>query len=78
MPDLPLKAQGLLQQNYVPCTSTVEDVQTSSDGATTKLLIRLQDGLRIESVIMYYDTSGRIFVILSSVKSLLLCHSTDG
>ena len=58
MPDLPLKAQALLDSDFACLTSTTESCQTSSDGETTKLLIRLQDGLQIESVIMYYDTSG--------------------
>lgn len=40
-------------------TTSVVDVKRSSDGETLKLLIELQDGLRIESVIMFYDTSKR-------------------
>lgn len=31
--------------------------QHSSDGETTKLLIELQDGMQIESVIMFYDSN---------------------
>ena len=38
-------------------TSAVEQCQTSADG-TRKLLIRLQDGLRVEAVLMTYATPG--------------------
>ena len=58
VPGLPIKSRALLQSSFVCSTSSVESCQTSLDGETTKLLIRLQDGLQIESVIMYYDTSG--------------------
>ena len=36
----------------------VVQAQHSADGETTKLLLQLQDGLTVESVIMHYDTSG--------------------
>ena len=36
----------------------VVQAQHSADGETTKLLLELQDGLTVESVIMHYDTSG--------------------
>ena len=48
----------LLSKDYVRSTSTVQHCQTSSDQSTTKLLIRLQDGQQVESVIMHYDTTG--------------------
>jgi hypothetical protein len=37
----------------------VVQAQHSADGETTKLLLQLQDGLTVESVIMHYDTSGQ-------------------
>lgn len=55
IPDLPKAACELLDRDFVRFTSTVEQCQLSSDG-TRKLLIRLQDGLKVESVIMVYDT----------------------
>ncbi len=36
----------------------VVQAQHSASGDTTKLLLELQDGLTVESVIMHYDTSG--------------------
>ena len=36
----------------------MQQCQTSRDQSTTKLLIRLQDGQQVESVIMHYDTTG--------------------
>eukprot|EP01024_Parvocaulis_polyphysoides_P034926 TRINITY_DN30923_c1_g2_i2.p1 TRINITY_DN30923_c1_g2~~TRINITY_DN30923_c1_g2_i2.p1 ORF type:complete len:362 (-),score=25.79 TRINITY_DN30923_c1_g2_i2:68-1120(-) len=39
------------------CTSKVIDIQDSKDGETTKLLIQLQDGLKVEAVIMRYNTT---------------------
>ncbi|KAK9803248.1 hypothetical protein WJX73_009772 [Symbiochloris irregularis] len=59
IPELPLKAQAILKQRFARFTSTVEQCHHSAAGDTTKLLIRLQDGLQVESVIMYYDTSAR-------------------
>ena len=34
--------------------------QASSTGEAVKLLIELQDGLQVESVIMTYDTTGAL------------------
>lgn len=58
LPDLPIKAQEILQRDFAVLTSSLESCQTATEGDTTKLLIRLQDGLQVESVIMHYDTSG--------------------
>ena len=59
IPELPLKAQVLLRNDFARSTSTVEQCQQAAAGDTCKLLIRLQDGLQVESVIMHYDTSGQ-------------------
>ena len=40
----------------VPCTSRLEEALTSRDGSTTKLLIRLHDGLAVESVVLRHDS----------------------
>jgi len=53
IPDLPKAAWHVLDRDFVRFTSTVEQCQTSTDG-TKKLLIRLQDGLKVEAVIMVY------------------------
>ena len=39
-------------------TSVVEQQQVSSDGTTTKLLVRLQDGMQVEAVVMTYTKGG--------------------
>lgn len=59
VPELPKAALALLNKSFTLSTSKVESVHKSSDGETTKMIIQLQDGLKIESVIMCYDTRGR-------------------
>eukprot|EP00462_Mataza_sp_D1_P022641 CAMPEP_0175128592 /NCGR_PEP_ID=MMETSP0087-20121206/5011_1 /TAXON_ID=136419 /ORGANISM="Unknown Unknown, Strain D1" /LENGTH=522 /DNA_ID=CAMNT_0016410665 /DNA_START=44 /DNA_END=1612 /DNA_ORIENTATION=+ len=49
---IPLKIVPPLQRDFTMLTSFVEQAQTSSDGAVTKLLITLQDGLKIEAVVI--------------------------
>ncbi|KAJ3260805.1 sorting nexin [Boothiomyces macroporosus] len=51
---LPKKALELIQREFVLTTSKVISSTDAKDGSTTKLLIELQDGQRIESVIMRY------------------------
>lgn len=58
MPDLPKAACALLDKDYVRSTSVVEKAQKSSDGSTCKLLVRLQDGMQVEAVVMTYDKDG--------------------
>ena len=55
LPELPRAACALLDGGFVRSTSAVEQVQRSSDGSTAKLLLRLQDGLQVEAVVMTYD-----------------------
>eukprot|EP00241_Pyramimonas_parkeae_P001829 CAMPEP_0114261552 /NCGR_PEP_ID=MMETSP0058-20121206/21211_1 /TAXON_ID=36894 /ORGANISM="Pyramimonas parkeae, CCMP726" /LENGTH=436 /DNA_ID=CAMNT_0001377121 /DNA_START=79 /DNA_END=1386 /DNA_ORIENTATION=- len=59
VPELPNKVYENLPAIFGDefLTSTLVSEQTSTDGTTTKLLLELQDGLRVESVIMRYDTS---------------------
>ncbi|KAJ3115730.1 hypothetical protein HDU96_000142 [Phlyctochytrium bullatum] len=71
-PNLPERLKGAIEGLFVPFTTTVETTQESSDGSTTKLGIKLQDGQMIETVIMRYnkgeDNRGRprISVCISS------------
>jgi adenine C2-methylase RlmN of 23S rRNA A2503 and tRNA A37 len=58
VPDLPKAACALLDKEYVRSTSVVEKAQKSSDGSTCKLLVRLQDGMQVEAVVMTYDKDG--------------------
>ncbi|CAI7807331.1 unnamed protein product, partial [Closterium sp. NIES-54] len=57
IPKLPQPLYSLLQDSFVASTSEVVEEKTSHDGETIKLLIRLQDGLTVEAVIMRYDAS---------------------
>ncbi|XP_057464702.1 uncharacterized protein LOC130754496 isoform X2 [Actinidia eriantha] len=56
VPSLPSSAYPLLRSKFKPFTSTLHSVFDSSDGFTTKLLIKLQNGAFVEAVIMRYDT----------------------
>lgn len=57
-PELPKIAYELIPKNFVPFTTKVESINTSDDRTTTKLLVRLQDGGLVETVIMRYDGRG--------------------
>lgn len=59
VPDLPKAAAQLLDEQFARFTTKVLKCSTSSDGETTKLLVALQDGQQVESVIMHYDTTGK-------------------
>ncbi len=48
----------LLDKNFHHLTSTVLHCQTSGSADTTKLLLKLQNGMQVEAVIMHYDTTG--------------------
>ena len=52
VPSLPGRMYPLLASKFSLLTSRLQSHKTSADGSTTKLLIRLQDGQHIESVIM--------------------------
>jgi len=64
MPGLPLRAAQLLSgtelvpAEFATLTSTVATKQIAADG-TIKLLVRLQDGLEVEAVVMTYDPTTR-------------------
>lgn len=55
-PHVPKAALACLDAYFQKFTSSLLAVQRSDDGATVKLLMKLQDGLRIEAVVMQYDT----------------------
>ncbi|KAI9205671.1 uncharacterized protein BJ171DRAFT_501161 [Polychytrium aggregatum] len=54
VPELPKSAKELLEAEFAIMTSKVVKRTDAADGSTTKLLVELQDGQRIESVIMRY------------------------
>ena len=69
IPGLPKQAAQLLQSNFVPLTSTLKSHSTSIDKKTTKLLIELQDGNMIETVIIRHSdtrSEGHNVVCVSS------------
>lgn len=57
VPNLPKAAVQLLHEQFAQLTSSVVQCQSSSGGDTTKLLLRLQNSMEVEAVIMHYDTT---------------------
>ncbi|KAL3140215.1 hypothetical protein ABBQ38_004490 [Trebouxia sp. C0009 RCD-2024] len=57
VPNLPRAAVQLLNERFTHLTTSVLHRQTSSAADTTKLLLKLQNGMQIEAVIMHYDTT---------------------
>ncbi|CAM6052135.1 unnamed protein product [Sphagnum compactum] len=55
VPGLPYAAVEMVKEKFSTLTSHVLTQQTSADGSTTKLLIRLQSGQSVEAVIMRHD-----------------------
>jgi len=64
MPHFPLAGLKLLDEKFAVFTTKVVEDKTSSDGTTTKLLIELQDGQRVESVIIKHHK--RVTLCVSS------------
>ncbi|CAH8385197.1 unnamed protein product [Eruca vesicaria subsp. sativa] len=56
IPSLPTAAYTLLHSKFKTLTSSLHSLFHSSDGTTSKLLIKLQNGAFVEAVIMRYDT----------------------
>jgi adenine C2-methylase RlmN of 23S rRNA A2503 and tRNA A37 len=56
-PDIPNAVRRMLASTFTRRTATLRSSLTSADGSTTKLLLRLADGLDVEAVVMRYDTS---------------------
>lgn len=54
VPELPKEARSIIDSRFTLSTSEVLSRTDARDGSTTKLLIRLQDGQKIETVIMRY------------------------
>ncbi|KMT03812.1 hypothetical protein BVRB_8g189560 [Beta vulgaris subsp. vulgaris] len=53
---LPSAAYPLLNSKFLPLTTTLHSVSHSTDAVTSKLLIKLQNGEFVETVVMRYDT----------------------
>ncbi|KAL9271506.1 Ribosomal RNA large subunit methyltransferase N-like protein [Drosera capensis] len=56
IPSLPSAVYQILNSKFKPLTSSVNSVNESVDGVTSKLLIKLQNGSFVEAVVMRYDT----------------------
>eukprot|EP00930_Biecheleria_cincta_P075420 TRINITY_DN62593_c0_g1_i1.p1 TRINITY_DN62593_c0_g1~~TRINITY_DN62593_c0_g1_i1.p1 ORF type:complete len:472 (+),score=87.50 TRINITY_DN62593_c0_g1_i1:23-1417(+) len=57
----PRKVCGILDKT-VPFSNRISTVQTSADGSTTKMVIELRDGHKVESVVMRHDDRTTICV----------------
>lgn len=73
-PNLPKIMYELLPSRFVTISSKIEKIENSSDGNTIKLLIKLQDGKLIETVIMYYDRKNKL---ISKKSRYTICISSQ-
>mmetsp|Transcript_16114 Transcript_16114/g.25778 ORF Transcript_16114/g.25778 Transcript_16114/m.25778 type:complete len:268 (+) Transcript_16114:61-864(+) len=55
--NVPKKLVPMLEAKFALTTSTVQKVQHAKDQQTTKLLIQLQDGSNIETVLMHFGNN---------------------
>lgn len=65
MSNIPKWAREGILARFSLMTTTVADCCTSRDGSTTKMVVELQDGHRVESVVMRHD-KGRVTLCVSS------------
>ncbi|BBN17167.1 23S rRNA (adenine2503-C2)-methyltransferase [Marchantia polymorpha subsp. ruderalis] len=61
VPDLPKAAYPLLRSHFKSTTSKLKVEHFSSDGTTVKLLIEMQNGQSVESVIMRHDATAGLY-----------------
>ncbi|KAI8615846.1 hypothetical protein BC830DRAFT_1168290 [Chytriomyces sp. MP71] len=54
IPEIPARVLPLLKAEFVFSTSKVVERLDASDGSTTKLVVELQDGQKVETVVMRY------------------------
>ncbi|GMH61234.1 hypothetical protein TrRE_jg1794, partial [Triparma retinervis] len=69
----PSKFKSLVLSNFVTHTTSLTTSQTSSDGSTTKLLVKLSDGHMVESVIMRHETGRTTLCVSSQVGCKMGC-----
>jgi len=72
IPNLPGFAREGLCNEFALFTSTVESVQVSIDG-TSKFVIKLVDGHRIESVLMRHDNGRNTLCVSSQIGCKMGC-----
>ena len=73
VPNLPAFARERLPEAFALLTSSVDSVATSGDGATAKFVLKLQDGHRIESVLMRHDGGRNTLCVSSQVGCKMGC-----
>jgi sorting nexin-8 len=71
--DLPKAMAELIPRHFRVLTSEVLSQQTSGDGTTTKLVVRLQDGHEVESVIMRHSAQRSTLCVSSQVGCQMGC-----
>ena len=54
-------------------TTTVAEASTSADGSTTKIVVSLQDGHRVEAVVMRHDKGRNTLCVSSQVGCAMKC-----
>jgi 23S rRNA (adenine2503-C2)-methyltransferase len=62
MTDLPARAREVLAAHFTAGTVTVRAEQHAADGATSKFLLALGDGLAVETVLMVHDYGNSVCV----------------
>ena len=73
VPNLPAFARERLPEAFALFTSSVDSVATSGDGATAKFAVKLQDGHRVESVLMRHDGGRNTLCVSSQVGCKMGC-----
>lgn len=66
LPNIPKWAREGIPARFDLMTTSIADCRTSRDGSTTKMVVELQDGHRVESVVMRHDKGGRVTLCVSS------------
>jgi adenine C2-methylase RlmN of 23S rRNA A2503 and tRNA A37 len=73
VPNLPAFARERLPEAFALLTSSVDSVATSGDGTTAKFVVKLQDGHRVESVLMRHDGGRNTLCVSSQVGCKMGC-----
>lgn len=78
MTDLPQSARAALAENFTASTVTLKAEQHAADGATSKLLLSLADGLAVETVVMRHEWGNSVCVSsqVGCAMGCVFCAST--
>ena len=72
-PHLPAFAREGIPAEFDLFTTTVAEASTSADGSTTKIVVSLQDGHRVEAVVMRHDKGRNALCVSSQVGCKMGC-----